>query len=159
MTKMNLELESIEDDQICLDLEEETKNNSSLNKEKPEDHEVISCDKEFDGYLTDAIDETLTMLGEAVKNTLYQNLENNFGISKNDIPEKINEFSEILHKIFGFGASRLEVKIINSLNEKAKANIKVPEYQYPLSKWIIANQSFKENLSRIRENFRAQKNR
>src|ERR1700690_1182445 len=48
----------------------------------------ISAQKEFNEYLFQAIDEVLTSLGEPVKNTLYFQLENNFNITKNEIPNQ-----------------------------------------------------------------------
>jgi hypothetical protein len=155
MGNADLDEESSEEDKICLSLEDETEVEElphSVDLEKAESK--INLRKEqFNGYLIEAIDETLTSLGEPVKNVLYSNLESNFGISKEDIPEKIIDFSSILHKLFGLGASRLELKFMKNLNDKIQADIKWSEYQWPLSKWAVMDLSFEEYIFKIREDF------
>jgi hypothetical protein len=39
------------------------------------------------------------------------------------------------------------------LNNKIQADIKWPEYRWPLSKWAIMDLSFEEYISKIREDF------
>lgn len=155
MGNADLDEESSEEDKICLSLEDETEVEElphSVDLEKAESK--INLRKEqFNGYLIEAIDETLTSLGEPVKNVLYSNLESNFGISKEDIPEKIIDFSSILHKLFGLGASRLELKFMKNLNDKIQADIKWSEYEWPLSKWAVMDLSFEEYIFKIREDF------
>ena len=76
--------------------------------------EKSEYEEEFDGILLEAIDETLLSLGEPVKNTVYFHLSQNFQIEKCEIPKKINEFSDFIHKIFGAGASRVEIKFMKT---------------------------------------------
>jgi hypothetical protein len=113
----------------------------------------ISPQAKFDKYLIEAIDETFSSLGEAVKNTVYFKLENNFNIPKNEIPEKIDEFTDIIHKIFGLGASRLEIKFMKNLHSKIKLNVEVQGYEWPLSKWIIEDMSLTNYVETTRENY------
>jgi len=113
----------------------------------------ISPQKKFNEYLIQAVDEALTSLGEPVKNTIYFQLENKFNITKNEIPEQIEEFTDIMHKIFGLGASRLEIKFMKNLHSKIKVNIEVNGYEWPLSKWIVEDMSFTEYIQRTRENY------
>jgi len=108
---------------------------------------------EFDAVLLEAIDETLSSLGEPVKNTVYQHLRNDFGIEKKSIPSQINKFWDILHRIFGLSANRLEIKVMEKLNAKIKVNVKWPEYEWPLSKWVIADMSFTEYVHNARKNY------
>ena len=112
-----------------------------------------SPQRKFDECLLEAIDEALSSLGEAVKNTVYFQLENSFNMPKNEIPKQIDEFTDIMHKIFGLGASRLEIKFMKNLHSKIKVDIEMTEYEWPLSKWIIANMSFKEYVHDMRENY------
>jgi hypothetical protein len=107
----------------------------------------------FDEYLVEAIDEALTSLGAPVKNAVYFQLENNFNIPKNEIPNQIDEFTDIIHKIFGLGASRLEIKFMKNLFPKIKVNIETAEYEWPLSKWIIDDVSFTEYIHSARKKF------
>lgn len=113
----------------------------------------ISAQKKFDQYLIEAIDEALTSLGAPVKNTVYFQLENNFNIPKTEIPKQIDKFSDILHKIFGFGASRLEIMIIQNLRVKTNVKVELNEYEWPLSKWIVSDISFVEYVYNARKNY------
>jgi hypothetical protein len=113
----------------------------------------ISTIRKFDEYLIESIDEALTSLGAPVKNTVYFQLENSFNLRKNEIPKQIDEFINIIHKIFGLGASHLEIKFMKNLYSKIRVNIELPEHQWSLSKWIIADISFKEYVNSMRENY------
>ena len=115
--------------------------------------EKIECEEEFDDILLETIDETLSSLGEPVKNEVYFHLENNFNICKNEIPKKINEFSDIIQKIFGSGAGRLEIKFMKTLHSKINLNVKWPECEAPLSRWIIIDMSFIEYVNSMRLNY------
>jgi hypothetical protein len=155
MANADTEIENTEEDRICLSIEDETEivGSAQLPDLETNKKDIDLRNEQFNVYLFEAIDETLTSLGEPVKNTLYSNLERNFGISKKDIPLKISDFSSILHKLFGLAASRLEVKFMKNLNNKIQADIKWPEYQWPLSKWAIMDLSFEEYIFKIREDF------
>jgi hypothetical protein len=143
-----------------------TANNSFelLNNQKVDDGITIGVlptekyvnDEEFDDILRETIDETLTSLGEPVKNAVYFHLQTNFNISKNEIPKKLNDFSEIVHKIFGSGAGRLEIKLMQKLHLKIDLNVKWPENESPLSKWIITDMTFIEYVNSMRQNYRAE---
>jgi hypothetical protein len=155
MANSDTEVENTEEDRICLSLKDEIEivESAHLPDLEKNKKDIDLRNEQFNVYLIEAIDETLTSLGEPVKNTLYSNLESNFGISKKDIPWKISDFSSILHKLFGLGASRLEVKFMKNLNNKIQADIKWIEYEWPLSKWAIMDLSFEEYISKIREDF------
>ena len=155
MANSRIDEECTVEDRICLSLEDELEAKEPPNSvELGKTENKIDLRKEqFNEYLIEAIEETLTSLGELVKNSFYLNLESNFGISKEDIPGKIGDFSSILHKLFGLGASCLEVKFMKNLNDKIQADIKWPEYQWPLSKWAVMDLSFEEYIFKIREDF------
>ena len=72
--------------------------------------------------LLEAIDQVLSSLGEPVKNHLYIHLENDFLIKKNELPQKIEEFSHFLFKIFGSSAHHLEIKFMQTLYAKINAD-------------------------------------
>jgi len=113
----------------------------------------ISAQREFDEYLIESIDEALTSLGVPVKNALYLKLENSFNMPKNEIPNQIDEFTDIIHKIFGLGASRLEIKFMKNLQSKIEVKIQLTEYEWPLSKWILADISFTEYVHSARKKY------
>jgi len=132
-----------------------------LNTEKNDDGITIGAlpldkyayEEDFDDILLETIDETLSSLGEPVKNAFYFHLQTNFNISKNEIPKKIYEFSNIVQKIFGSGAGRLEIKLMKTLHSKIDVNVKWPEYEAPLSKWIVTDMTFIEYVNSMRQNY------
>jgi hypothetical protein len=107
--------------------------------------------EQFDKFLVQAIDEAITSLGEPVKNTIYQHLADDFGITKDDIPQQIAEFSDIIHKIFGLGATRLEIKFMKNLNSRIKADVDWPGFECSSSKWIEMEISFEEFVIKMRK--------
>ena len=109
--------------------------------------------KKFNECLIQAVDEALTSLGEPVKNTIYFQLESNFNIKKSEIPDQIEEFTNIIHKIFGLGASRLEIKFMKNLHSKIKVSIEINGCDWPLTKWIVEDMSFTDYIKRTRENY------
>ena len=72
----------------------------------------------FDQLLLDAIDEGLSGLGEAGKASIYIHLEGIFNIRKQEIPNKLDDFSNALQRIFGLGARHLEILIMKNLHAK-----------------------------------------
>jgi hypothetical protein len=115
-----------------------------------------SREERFDELLFEAIDQTLSSLGEPVKNTIYLHLQKDFNIGKNEIPQEIDKFLDIMHQILGLSASRLEAKFLKNLQPKINVDAPLFEYEWPLSKWIIMDPPFKERLGNMRRNFVAQ---
>jgi hypothetical protein len=74
----------------------------------------------FDTAVIEAIDEVFTSLGENVKRVVYIFLENNYGIKKEQIPNKIELFSIAIESIFGDAARLVELKIMEKLQRKVK---------------------------------------
>ena len=107
--------------------------------------------KWFDELLFESIDEVLSSLGEPVKNYLYFRLENDVGIKKREIPEGIDEFLKVLHRIYGLGASRLEIKFMEKLYSKLKVNFESHEHNW--SKWKENDVSFIGYIEKMRQNF------
>jgi len=78
----------------------------------------LSQPKNFDELLLDAIDEGISGLGEAGKTSIYIHLEGRFNIRKQEIPNKLDCFSNALQRIFGLGARQLEILIMKNLYAK-----------------------------------------
>lgn len=72
----------------------------------------------FEKFLLEAVDESLSWLGESAKQTIYFHLETEYNISKQDIPYRIEDFTEAIEDIFGLGAKLLEIKIMKNLFTK-----------------------------------------
>jgi hypothetical protein len=100
----------------------------------------------FDAILIDAIDLTFSALGQNVKFSIYFNLEAKFGLPKQDIPDRIGDFSDALDQIFGQAARSLEILIMKYLNEKVKCN-----YSWTGPKWLVPDLTFEKyvKLTRI----------
>lgn len=74
--------------------------------------------KVFDELLLSAIDDALLSLGESVKQSIYFHIENKFSVSRNEIPENLEEFQGGLEKIFGTGARFIEILIMKNVHSK-----------------------------------------
>lgn len=109
--------------------------------------------EKFDELLVESIDEAISSLGEPVKNAVYIHLQNDCSIRKKDIPKNLEEFSKIIHKIFGLGASRLEIKFLKNLNSKIESDIKMPECNVAVSKWIVNDLSFNALVGDTRKKY------
>ena len=67
---------------------------------------------EFEKLLIEAIDESLSSLGDSPKQSILFHLENTFKIEKQEIPDNIDSFDVALKKLFGPGADFLEALIV-----------------------------------------------
>lgn len=107
----------------------------------------------FNEILLSAIDEALSSLGENVAVSIYFHLEKTFKIKRLEIPQRINDFSDALEKIFGLGAKTLEILCMKKIHEKIGVACKWPEYEWPLCKWIIPEMTFQEYVKLVRQNY------
>jgi len=64
---------------------------------------MTECSELFAG----AVDEGLSILGNATMRIIYELLESDYGIVRDDISERLLEFSEVLKSIFGPSSSDL----------------------------------------------------
>jgi len=104
----------------------------------------------FEKLLLEAVDEGLSSLCSSSKQAIYSLMENTFDIKRRDIPFKIEEFTDALEKIFGFGAKVLEILIIRCLNEKVGGTVKYPEHE---------DLVFTEYVAAARQSFLKKKNK
>jgi hypothetical protein len=73
---------------------------------------------QFNNALLKAIDESFSWIGETEKRTIYFYLAAKYNINKNDIPNRIEDFTKAIEDIFGMGAKILEIKIMKNLFTK-----------------------------------------
>lgn len=92
-------------------LQEEAKSMTSPISESQRSHD-------FKELLLEAVDAALSPLGDSSKQAIYFYLEKNFTVKKQDIPNKIEEFTNAIEEIFGYGAKILEVEIMKHLYVK-----------------------------------------
>ena len=79
---------------------------------------------QFDKLLLSNIDKVLNLLGPECKQKIYQHLHNNYNIEKEEIPRRIEEFSDALETIFGTSTRILEINIMKMLHQST------PETEY-----------------------------
>jgi hypothetical protein len=91
--------------------------------------------KNFNKLILDAVDYGLASLGNSSKKKLYILLEEKFQIKKEEIPEKIYEFTHAIEEIFGFAAKIIEIKIMEcfykQINSKFTLYLKETEFSFP----------------------------
>jgi hypothetical protein len=80
--------------------------------------------RDFESYLLEAVDESLSSLGESSRQAIYYHLEKSFSIGKQEIPNNVESFVSALEKIFGLGANFIETLIVTRLNEKVETGPK-----------------------------------
>ncbi len=107
----------------------------------------------FEQLLSEAIDEGLALLGESPKEEIYSYIERTFKINRNDIPYRIEEFTNALERIFGNGAKILEIQIMKCLFKKVGYTFK--HYPRPMNlefiEYIAAVKLAQENYEEIEE--------
>jgi hypothetical protein len=79
---------------------------------------------EFEKVLLEAIDEGLSLLGESSKQAFYIHLEKTFKMNRQNIPSRIEDFTDAIEKLFGAGAKILEIHIMKCLFKKVGYNFK-----------------------------------
>jgi hypothetical protein len=102
----------------------------------------------FAQLLLDAIDDALCSLGERVKTSIYFHLEDRFQIKRQEIPERIEAFSDALDQIFGLGARHLEILFMKNLHAKTGALCE------PVTPALsVSELTFKQYVDLIEQNF------
>lgn len=101
-------------------------------------------EEKFAALLLDAIDLAFTALGPNVKFSIYFNLEAKFALPKQQIPDRIEDFTNALEAIFGQASKHLEILIMKYLNDKVQCN-----YKYIGPKWLVPNLTFERYIKLV----------
>jgi hypothetical protein len=91
----------------------------------------------FNAILLESIDEAFLTLGKKACSAIYMHLEVEFAIPRQDIPCRVNDFSDALEQIFGLAAQPLEILIMKFLNEKVNCT-----YNWVGPSWLVPDLSF-----------------
>ena len=70
----------------------------------------------FEDIVAKAVNDILSALGEDAKQAIYRHLENSCGISRTDIPNRIEDFANAIENTFGTVGRLIEIKIIERLH-------------------------------------------
>ena len=81
----------------------------------------------FQSVVEEAVEFILSSIGTVNKETIYRHLENNYGLRREDIPERIEEFAGAMEQTFGNVAKLLEIKIIERIHCKYRDFKYTPE--------------------------------
>jgi hypothetical protein len=98
-------------------------------------------EKKFNDILLESIDKAFLTLGENSKSAIYFYLESKFAILRQDIPDRVHDFSDALEQIFGLAARQLEILIMKCLNEKIECT-----YDWVGPKWLIPELTFSKYI-------------
>ena len=102
--------------------------NPQVNSEcKLMDSPVIHDGSGFEKLMLEAIDESLSSLGDKSKDLIYFHLEQNLSIDRANLPTNIEAFANALEEIFGNGAKFLEFLIMKKFNQKIGCIFKLEE--------------------------------
>jgi len=79
----------------------------------------------FREALIDAVDYGLMVLGEIVRRTIYERIENDYRLKRADFPEQLEAFHKALQGILGMGAKTVERLIAKNLYQRLGLNFVV----------------------------------
>ena len=101
-------------------------------------------EKAFHKLLLEAVDSTLSSLGDSARQSVYFHLEKKFHIKRGEIPVRIEDFDHGLERIFGAGTRFLEVLIMKKLYEEMGSRGKIlrldQEAEFKFSDYVRAAQ-------------------
>jgi hypothetical protein len=72
----------------------------------------------FRQILLEAVDYGLMVLGEIVRQTIYERVENQYGLKRTEIPEWLEAFHKALKSVLGVGAKTVERLIAKNLYQR-----------------------------------------
>jgi hypothetical protein len=73
--------------------------------------------KDFHKLFLEAVDDAFSSLGDSARQSIYFHLETRFGMPRDEIPNRLEDFENGLEKIFGAGTKFLEILIMKRLYE------------------------------------------
>jgi regulatory protein YycI of two-component signal transduction system YycFG len=101
----------------------------------------------FPQLLIEAMDQTFSKLGVPTKHALYSFLETNYKLSKEDIPNRIEDFVNALEQIFGTSALLIEIDLMKSMQQKVPSFIfKIENADLNFEYYLKSLKSFTETL-------------
>ncbi len=99
----------------------------------------------YETILLEAIDDALETLGENVKVSIYFHLQTKFNLPKEEIPNRVTDFSDALERIFGVGSKKIEILVMKFLNDKIQVN-----YEWTGPSWLVPNLTFEGYVEMVK---------
>jgi len=81
-------------------------------------------EEEFKAIIIESVDESLASFCNLNKQAVYLHLEEKFNIKKEEIPRKMDKFTDAMEQMFGIGAKLVEMRIIKALHKR------IPEFVF-----------------------------
>jgi hypothetical protein len=75
-------------------------------------------EEKFNAAIIEAVEESLSLLSIPVKDSAYLHLEKTFKIKKQEIPSRIEDFTDAIEQMFGVGAKLIQIRIIEGLHKR-----------------------------------------
>ena len=76
----------------------------------------------YESFLCEAVDDGLNVLGRSSRDIIYNLLESDYGIAKDDIPREFAGFSEVFRKTIGPGAETILDFIVRRFYSKLQVD-------------------------------------
>jgi len=95
----------------------------------------------FARLVVDTVDTVFSSLGESCREAIYFRMKHVYGISRKDIPLRIDDFADALEDMFGPGSKLIEIEILKLLFSK------VPTFKFSLKQEPLV---FRDYLNRLR---------
>jgi hypothetical protein len=109
-------------------------------KQRRHGHLKNKRNRKFEQLLLKAVDEAFQSLGFRAKKCVYSTLEEKFKLKKQDIPERLDVFSNALDQIFSVYVARyMEILIMAKLHEEIDCS-----YRWVGPNWLVPDFSFKK---------------
>lgn len=112
--------------------------NARFKEQQPSSEVVLSqMPEEFYSVFAEAADEIITeVLGATVLNSLYSTLANNYDITRDELPYRLDTASSILENVFGVkGARTIGRSIIRRFYSKLDVEFK-EDHDHPLEVYM-----------------------
>jgi hypothetical protein len=90
---------------------------------------------EFRQILLEAVDYGLMVLGEIVRQTIYERIEKDHGLKRAEIPERLEAFHKALGSVLGVSAKTVERLIAKNLYQRLGLNF-TPRPEWTLIEYV-----------------------
>jgi hypothetical protein len=81
-------------------------------------------EEEFKAIIIESVDESFASFSNLNKQAVYLHLEKTYNIKKEEIPCKMDKFTDAIEQMFGIGVKLVEMRIIKALHKR------IPEFVF-----------------------------
>jgi len=115
-------------------------------------HTVRLYSSSLDYLLLEAVDEALTdILGTRAREAIYDYLERNRGLAREEIPKRLNDFQEFMDEAFGKGGQTIGRMVAKRLYAHLDWEfVDIPQYTLPDYLQLVADRVEREIKAQIR---------